>query len=768
LFLGETPPVNPDSIVLANEPNLDLRAEFADPDQHDYRLQATSRFRGTGPDGKDRGPFAYAPNVYFVRPDGSDEANGLSVQHAWRSLSYAAGRLKPGDTLYLEGGPWAGDLTLSLRGEADRTITLRGRGLTPARIEGALTLQNCQHLTLERLSIQEGLKAAQSESLTFNQVRCPHADAQKVDRLRITRSELGNAKSTSLALRQCSEVFLRGNAYDHGDHAAVDVDNPRSVQFSNYNSYTNLATSWRVGGQSGRAPAELEFPRAQVEVRASSQALPSPKLLTPPRVHSVSATTANIEWMTTEPTLCEIAFAAAGESEQRLMLDVVHLGSFSLTGLRPGSRYQLRLLNLRKPTSTPDQVEPVTVSLPALTWTTPTADAAPRTFHVAPDGDDARDGLEVGRAWRTLQRAADAVNVGDTVLVSPGVYGECVRIRATGAQHAPITFRARPGSAGPVVLSGAQRAFRQGFVATSKSHLRFDGFYLTDFDKMRPPREFYWNVERPAEFNLYRGRDIQITRCFSDGRGAAAPPMVLAWHVENLLIRNCVVTGKNANLEVNQCPGFRLERSVMACPMINAIVLDNKVDQPAVLDSNIFTDNLYKKAALNIGVFAIESPQGLTMNNNALYLRLFPVEERQWFFLVDHALRKGTGMTLPEFERQYTPTNSVLAEPAFAGVAPFLAELNAAMTGGTTSDERMARRVAMLREHQQKQGGMPKWWFPPDYLLDASLKLCYDFDGYFTTQPELVRRGIGLDPSAFADMQLSFRPGGFLTAEVWR
>jgi hypothetical protein len=765
LFLGETTPVNPDSIALTNESNLDVNAEFADPANHDYRLQSTSRFRGSGPDGKDRGPFPFAANVFFVRPDGNDEADGMSVKAAWRTLTHAAGRLKPGDTLYVEGGPWAGDLTLSARGEADRPITVRGRGREPVRIDGAVTLNDCRHLTLERLHVQGGLTLAKGQALTLKDLRGSHASAQQVDGLRVTGCEFAGGERAGLTLRQCSEVFLRGNTYQNRDHAAVDVDEAKSVLYSDYNRYANLPTAWRVGGQSSRAPSERALPRSQGASDARAEARAGLRVLTGPTVHAASATTANIEWMTSDAALCEIAWSAAGEAEQRLTLDVVRFGSFSLTGLKPGTQYQFRLLSLRAPSATPEQSTPLAVELPALSWTTAKTDAAPRVFHVAPDGDDRHDGLDATRAWRTLQRAADAVNVGDTVHIAPGTYGECVRMRATGAEHAPITFRVRPGARGPVILSGAQRAFKQGVVVTSKSHLRFDGLYLTDFDKMRSPREFYWNVERPAEFNLYRSRDIQITRCFSDGRGAAAPPMVLAWQVQDLLIRNCVVTGKNANLEVNQCPGFRLERSVMACTMINVIVLDNKPDQPAAMDSNIFTDNLHKKAALNIGIFAVESPQGLTMSNNAMYLRLFPVEERQVFYLVDHATRTGKGMTLPEFERQFGSTNTVIAEPAFAALTAFLAELDAVLAGKTTTDKNMAKRAALIREHQQKQPGMPAWWFPPEFLMNASLNLCYDFDGFFTTQPELRQRGIGLDPEAFADMKLAMIPGGFLAQE---
>jgi len=39
--------------------------------------------------------------------------------------------------------------------------------------------------------------------------------------------------------------------------------------------------------------------------------------------------------------------------------------------------------------------------------------------------------------------------------------------------------------------------------------------------------------------------------------------------------------------------------------------------------------------------------------------------------------------------------------------------------------------------------------FPPDRLMRASLKL--DFDSLFATNPEVLRRGIGLQPFAFDD-----------------
>jgi hypothetical protein len=95
LFAGYNGEVSPDNIVLEREDRLDVDAEFADPANHDYRLQATSRFRGSGPNGADRGPFPYEPNVFYVKPSGDDAADGLSVSNAWKTLARATRDLEP-------------------------------------------------------------------------------------------------------------------------------------------------------------------------------------------------------------------------------------------------------------------------------------------------------------------------------------------------------------------------------------------------------------------------------------------------------------------------------------------------------------------------------------------------------------------------------------------------------------------------------------------------------------------------------------------------
>jgi len=67
------------------------------------------------------------------------------------------------------------------------------------------------------------------------------------------------------------------------------------------------------------------------------------------------------------------------------------------------------------------------------------------TFYVAPTGNDAAGGNNLGAAWKTLQHAVDSVHPGDTILVESGTYAGC-RIGNSGLAGAPITLKADAGA----------------------------------------------------------------------------------------------------------------------------------------------------------------------------------------------------------------------------------------------------------------------------------------------------------------------------------
>lgn len=70
-------------------------------------------------------------------------------------------------------------------------------------------------------------------------------------------------------------------------------------------------------------------------------------------------------------------------------------------------------------------------------------------YYVAPGGSDANPGSS-GQPWATIQKAADAMAPGDTVIVRAGNYRERVRVRRSGISGWPITYLAE----GAVTMRG--------------------------------------------------------------------------------------------------------------------------------------------------------------------------------------------------------------------------------------------------------------------------------------------------------------------------
>ena len=109
---------------------------------------------------------------------------------------------------------------------------------------------------------------------------------------------------------------------------------------------------------------------------------------------------------------------------------------------------------------------------------------APRVWYVSPVGHDGNPGTE--RApFLTIQRAADLVNPGDTVIVEDGVYtgasAACepdsrviVCLRRGGTAAAWVTFQAR--HAGAAKLDGGAGPSTEGFYFKRTSYVTISGF----------------------------------------------------------------------------------------------------------------------------------------------------------------------------------------------------------------------------------------------------------------------------------------------------
>lgn len=711
------------NIVLDREPDLDMNAEFADPVNRDYRLQATSRFRGALSDGGDRGPYPYEPDIFYVSPDGDDAADGLSVANAWRTPARAMRDLGPGQTLYVEPGTYTGDLQLTAGGEPGKVITIRGRGVGPVVIDGDLQL-TVGHVTFERLHFEGAVRVERAAGVTFGNCRFEAErialQAEQVDGLSVRHCAFSDFAEAGLGLRGCDKVDLRGNLFDNRRGAGLRVDTPESIRYSDYNAYGNPTEAWRVAGSVHAVSDLTSDTQSPGMTDAASWRVAGPfarpvgpfrvdqpvrtiRLVQAPTVYSTSATTANIEWRASLPNHCLVAWGPTPECANEQWFGVDRFASFSLTGLEPGKTYYLRLKAMQIPRELTDDIkaEPVELDMQPIAFTTQQADPPPRTLYVAPDGNDAATGLGRDNAWGTIQHAANRVRPGDTVRIAEGTYIERVRIRVTGDDDRPITFACLPGQR--VRLSGDNKKLNRAFIACGKRRLRFDGFYFSGFNR-EPLHNSNWHVQLAGNFLFYQSKDIEVSRCFADGRGGYSARFISAWEVERLVIENCVILNKmSGSMWLRDCPDLRMNHTVIGRPMITAFGITFPEDRPAVMRNNIITDMLRKKARHNIYLIYGRCPQ---IHDTCFLLREFGPEER-------HIAGDYTAAELPEKIQ-----DPVFADPQFAG-----------------------------DPDPDGEG------FAPDRMMHTAVDL--DFNSFFATNPIHIERGIGLQREAFRDFHFN-------------
>ncbi len=90
-------------------------------------------------------------------------------------------------------------------------------------------------------------------------------------------------------------------------------------------------------------------------------------------------------------------------------------------------------------------------------------------YHVATTGNDSNPGSSAS-PWRTIQRAANVMQAGDTVYVRPGTYNERVTPAASGT------------AAGYINYVGGTNVVCRGFTVNSRNYLRIIGFEITHVD----------------------------------------------------------------------------------------------------------------------------------------------------------------------------------------------------------------------------------------------------------------------------------------------
>ncbi|MFN6947229.1 MAG: right-handed parallel beta-helix repeat-containing protein [Cytophagaceae bacterium] len=106
------------------------------------------------------------------------------------------------------------------------------------------------------------------------------------------------------------------------------------------------------------------------------------------------------------------------------------------------------------------------------------------TYYVSPTGNDSNNG-SINAPFKTIQKAADVVNPGDTVIVRDGIYttdrgGDLLIIKRGGTANAPITFKAE--NKWKAILDGLGNKTWNGIIITATApYTIIDGFEIKDF-----------------------------------------------------------------------------------------------------------------------------------------------------------------------------------------------------------------------------------------------------------------------------------------------
>jgi len=168
-----------------------------------------------------------------------------------------------------------------------------------------------------------------------------------------------------------------------------------------------------------------------------------------------------------------------------------------------------------------------------LAWSGAFASAgAATTYYVSGMGDDKNTGLASTAAFRTIQKAADLTQPGDTVLIMDGTYTNArpwaavVEMKNSGTPDAWITFKAAPGQHPLITFNG-----EQGIYTRTASYIEINGLAITGNNANVKLEDAL--AHKDVEDPLCNGGGI-----FLDGRGQGEK-LPHHWRIMNNVVSEC-------------------------------------------------------------------------------------------------------------------------------------------------------------------------------------------------------------------------------------
>ena len=110
------------------------------------------------------------------------------------------------------------------------------------------------------------------------------------------------------------------------------------------------------------------------------------------------------------------------------------------------------------------------------------------TYYVSPDGNNANPGTEE-LPWKTIQKAANTLNAGDTALIKDGTYKELVTVTRSG-----ITLESCPGQT-PVIDANGLAGGSGILVVRDCNNIRISGLHVSNATSLHTSGIWTWNVD---------------------------------------------------------------------------------------------------------------------------------------------------------------------------------------------------------------------------------------------------------------------------------
>jgi hypothetical protein len=560
----------------------DLRAatwlqdpKFCDVDHDDYRLQADSPYRRTGPKGTDRGAFQFKGDVFFVASDGDDARDGLSLATAWRSVAKVNESAPAGATVYFRPGTYEGILKPAASGKADAPIVIRSHGKgRGAALQGA-DLSAVSFVSLEDVLLTGGVKIG-GEGNTLSRVVVAAREGPAISLVAAKGARLSNilARSGAAAVEAdaaTQDLWLTSSVLQ-SEKTPFVAANAGSL-YTEYNNYVPgkgappaliggkpVATVEQMraatGGDRSSISADPQFAPDGMHLLTDSPmigagqygrhigpgevaaAVAEPKI-TEIAVRDVTPTSASLTWWTpntssalwrstaggwvTPPVISKIYYGTTPACDQEAVSygDLYH--RVSLFDLRPDTIYYYRV-----------EIPHPFVQSPTQRFRTPPVYWRParRSLWVATDGNDANDGASPEKAFRTIRKAAEEARAGDTVTVRDGVYEEVIFPAATGTPTAPIVFKSE--SLNGAELSGSNHVRPSAVILHSRRSIAIDGFRMRAFAHKDLGRRAGGDH---AQIVIWGCKDILVQNCYQTAAGGYHLAFMARW-TRNLTLRN--------------------------------------------------------------------------------------------------------------------------------------------------------------------------------------------------------------------------------------